>query len=434
MKNSKNIIPWSIQKNIRLPNVEKTLGSYFWIKKKKYLDFCSQLVNMNLGFQNPDIIKAIIKQTKKISFIGPKFENENREKLADLLTDLYPGNMKKVFFSDSGARANEIACTIAKQYSKKKKILAREITSYHGATHYTASLSGDARRRMINASSPNVIFFSDPIINSCPTGKSYPNCKISKPFEIEKILKKDKSIAAIILEPITGSAGRIIPPKGYYESLRKICDKYDVLLIFDEIMTGFGRTGKWFGANHWAAKPDIVTLAKGITGGMMPLGATLISNKISKFYENEYFPTGLTNYAHPISCAAAIASIKTYKKRNLIKKSEKLGFFIDKKFLKMKKKFKCIGDVRGKGLFYAIEFVKNEKKDRLVKWTYKNYFKESLPMKNLFKFLWKNGLFCYGRYNMLYICPPLIVSKNELERGLNLIEKGISINIENKFF
>jgi taurine--2-oxoglutarate transaminase len=434
MKNSKNIIPWSIQKNTRLPKVHKSLGSYFWVKKKKYLDFCSQLVNMNLGFQNPNIIKAIIKQTKKLCFIGPKFENENREKLADLLTNLYPGGMKKVFFSDSGARANEIACIIAKQYSKKKKILAREITSYHGATHYTASLSGDARRKMIKASSTNIIFFSDPIINSCPTGKSYPNCKILKPIEIEKIFKKNKSIAAIILEPITGSAGRIIPPKGYYESLRKICDKYDVLIIFDEVMTGFGRTGKWFGANHWTAKPDIVTLAKGITGGTMPLGATLISDKISKFYENEYFPTGLTNYAHPISCAAAIESIKIYKKRNLIKKSEKLGFLIDKKLLKMKKKFKCIGDVRGKGLFYAIEFIKNEKKDRLVEWTYKNYFKESLLMKNLFMFLWENGLFCYGRYNMLYICPPLVISKRELEKGLNIIEKGISINLENKLF
>ena len=434
MKISKNIIPWSVQKNIRLKKVDKTLGSYFWIKKKKYLDFCSQLVNLNLGFQNPNVIKAIIKQTKKISFIGPKFENENREKLADLLTDLYPGNMKKVFFSDSGARANEIACIIAKQYTKKKKILARKTTSYHGATNYSASFSGDARRQMINASNSNVVFFSDPIIESCPTGKNYPNCKISKPEEIEKILKKDKSIAAIILEPITGSAGRIIPPKGYYESLRKICDKHNVLIIFDEIMTGFGRTGKWFGANHWAAKPDLVTLAKGITGGMMPLGATLISDKISKFYNKEYFPTGLTNYAHPISCAAAIESIKTYKKENLIKKSEKLGFLIDKKLSKMKEKFKCIGDVRGKGLFYAIEFVKNEKKDRIIDWTYKNYFKESKLMRDLFNFLWKNGLFCYGRYNMLYICPPLVISRSELERGLNVIEKGISINLENKLF
>ncbi len=162
MKNSKNIIPWSVQKNVKLLKVDKTLGCYFWIKNKKYLDFCSQLVNLNLGFQSPNIIKAIIKQTKKISFVGPKFENDKREKLADLLTNLYPGDMKKVFFSDSGARANEIACIIAKQYTKKNKILARKITSYHGATRYTASFSGDARRQMINASSNNVIFFFRP--------------------------------------------------------------------------------------------------------------------------------------------------------------------------------------------------------------------------------------------------------------------------------
>ena len=434
MKNRKLIIPWSVQKKVKIEKVDKTLGIHFWIKKKKFVDFCSQLVNMNLGFQSPDVIKAIIKQTKKISFIGPKFENENREQLAKLLINLYPGKMGKVFFSDSGARANEIACIVAKHFTKKKKILARNITSYHGATRYTASFSGDARRNMINASSSDSIFFNDPIIYKCPTGKGYPDCKILKPKEIEKIFKKNKTIAAIIFEPITGSAGRIIPPKGYYESIRKLCDKYNVLLIFDEIMTGFGRTGKWFGANHWGAKPDIVTLAKGITGGIMPLGATIISSKLSKFYDQEYFPTGLTNYAHPVSCAAAIASIKTYKKNNLIKKSEILGKIIEKKFNQLKKKFKCIGDVRGKGLFYAIEFVKNEKKERLINWSYKNFFKESADMKNLFSFLSNKGLFCYGRYNMLYICPPLIITKKQLNNALDIIEEGISSIIEKKYF
>ncbi len=434
MKKKYNLIPWSIQKKNKLLKVDKTFGSFFWIKRKKYLDFCSQLVNINLGFQHPKILKAIIKQTKKISFIGPKFENENREKLAKSLIDIYPGKMGKVFFSDSGARANEIACIIAKQYTKKQKILAREITSYHGATKYTASFSGDARRKMINASNKDSIFFSDPIIYACPSSKTYPNCKISKPKEIEKIIKKNKSIAAIILEPITGSAGRIIPPKGYYEEIRKICDKNNVLLIFDEIMTGFGRTGKWFGANHWSAKPDIVTLAKGITGGIMPLGATIISKKISNFYDKEYFPTGLTNYAHPISCAAAIESIKVYKNENLINKASKLGNLIEKKLKRLTKKFKCIGDVRGKGLFYAIEFVKDKNQKRLINWTYKNYFKEVPEMKNLIDFLWKNGLFCYGRYNMLYICPPLIISKKDLMSGLDLIEKGIQENIEKKYF
>ena len=338
------------------------------------------------------------------------------------------------FFSDSGARANEIAFIIAKQYTKKKKILARNITSYHGATRYTASISGDARRKMINASNIDSLFFNDPIIYKCPTGKNYPNCQISQPNEIEKILKKNRSIAAIIFEPITGSAGRIMPPKGYYESVRKLCDKYNVLLIFDEIMTGFGRTGKWFGANHWSAKPDIVTLAKGLTGGIMPLGATLISKKISKFYEKEYFPTGLTNYAHPIACAAGVAAINTYKKHNLINKSAQLGKVIEKRLNKMKTKFNCIGDIRGKGLFYAIEFVKDKKNRRLVNWTYKNYFKGSSDMKNLFNYLSTKGLFCYGRYNMLYICPPLIITKKQLNNSLNIIEKGILINIEQKFF
>ena len=434
MRNSKNIIPWSIQKNVKLFNVDKTLGSFFWIKKEKYLDFCSQLVNINLGFQHPRIINAIVKQAKKISFIGPKFKNENREKLAKIIIDIYPSKMGKVFFSDSGARANEIACIIARQYTKKKKILARKTTSYHGATRYSASFTGDARRQMINATTKDSIFFTDPIIYSCPSSKTYPNCKISKPQTIEKILKKNKSIAAIILEPITGSAGRIVPPKGYYEKIRRICDKHKVLLIFDEVMTGFGRTGKWFGANHWSAKPDIVTLAKGITGGIMPLGATIISKKISKFYDKEYFPTGLTNYAHPISCAAAIESIKIYKSQNLIKKAASLGTLIDKKLKKLQNKFDCIGDYRGKGLFYAIEFVKDKKGKRLISWTYKNYFKEAPEMKELFNYLWKKKLFCYGRYNMLYICPPLVVSKKDLIKGLNLIEEGILEIIEKKYF
>ena len=434
MKDRKIIIPWSVQKDTTLKKVDKTKGVYFWVKKKKFIDFCSQLVNINLGFQSPEVIKAIINQTKKLSFIGPKFENENRDKLAKALVNLYPGKMEKVFFSDSGARANEIAFIIAKHYTKKKKILARNVTSYHGATRYTASTSGDARRKMINASSAESLFFNDPIIYKCPTGKNYPNCQISKPKEIEKIFKKNKSIAAIIFEPITGSAGRIMPPKGYYETVRKLCNKYNVLLIFDEIMTGFGRTGKWFGANHWSAKPDIVTLAKGLTGGIMPLGATLISKKLSKFYEKEYFPTGLTNYGHPVACAAGLAAVKAYKKNNLINKSAHLGNIIEKRFNKLKRKFNCIGDIRGKGLFYAIEFVKDKNNKRLVNWTYKDYFKQSQEMKNLFKYLSSKGLYCYGRYNMLYICPPLIISKKELNDSLNIIEKGIFINIEQKFF
>ena len=434
MKKRYNIVPWSVQGTAKLKKIDKTKDCFFWINKKRYTDCCSQLVNINLGFQHPKIINAIINQTKKMSFIGPKFENEKREKLAKLLIKLYPGNMGKVFFSDSGARANEIACIIAKQYTKKQKILARHITSYHGATKYTASFSGDARKEMINAKDKNSIFFTDPIVYHCPTSNNYPNCQISKPEKIEKIFRENKSIAAIILEPITGSAGRIFPPKGYYEKIRELCDKYSVLLIFDEIMTGFGRTGKWFGANHWSAKPDIVTLAKGITGGIMPLGATLISKKISKFYNTEYFPTGLTNYAHPISCAAAIAAIEVYKKDKIIKKTEYLGNLIENKLKKLKKKFNCIGDYRGKGLFYAIELVKNKRKERLIKWTYKNYFKENEDIKNLLNFLWQKRLFCYSRYNILYICPPLIISKKELLKSLNIIEVGISENIEKKYF
>jgi taurine--2-oxoglutarate transaminase len=434
MKNNKNLIPWTVQKNTNLKNVKKTKGCYFWINKRKYLDFCSQLVNMNLGFQHPKIINAIVKQTKKLSFIGPKFNIDVRQDLAKKLIEIYPHNMNKVFFSDSGARANEIACMIAKQYTKKKKILARDTTSYHGATFYSASFSGDARRKITDANSKNNIFFKDPIIYSCPVSKEYPGCKISKPEKIESILKKNNSIAAIIMEPMTGSAGRIVPPKGYYEKIRKICNKYNVLLIYDEVMTGFGRTGKWFAASYWSAKPDIVTLAKGITGGLMPLGATLVSKKIAQFYEKKYFPAGLTNYAHPISCAAALEAIKTYREEKIIQNSKSLGNIIEKKLKKMKLKFQCIGDYRGKGLFYAIEFIKDKKGTRLIEWTYKNYFKEIPEMKNLFNYLWNNKLFCYGRYNMLYICPPLIVSKKDLIRGLNIIEEGILENIEKKYF
>lgn len=429
-----NLIPWSVQNNISQKKVDKTFGSYFWIRKKKYLDFCSQLVNLNLGFQHPRVIKAIVKQTKKISYISPNFKNEKREELSKMLSNLYPSDIGKVFLSDSGARANEVACIIAKQFTGKNKILARKITSYHGATHYSASFSGDARRKMINATDKNSIFFTDPIIHSCPTSNTYPGCKISPPKELEKIFKKNKSIAAVIMEPITGSAGRIIPPKGYYEGIRKICNKYKALLIFDEVMSGFGRTGKWFAASHWSAKPDIVTLAKGITGGLMPLGATLISKKISKFYDKKYFPTGLTNYAHPVSCAAAIEAIKVYKNEKLIKKSLMFGKIIEKRLKKMKLKFSCIGDFRGKGLFYAIEFVKNKRKKRLVEWSYINHFKKQKDIKNLLGFLWKKGLFCYSRYNMIYICPPLVISKKDLLKGLNIIEEGIYKIIEKKYF
>ena len=424
---------WSIQKNYDPIYVSKAKGIYFWDENgKKYMDFCSQLVNCNAGHQHQKIINAIKKQTDELSYIGPAFTIDIRAKLGEKLANIIPGGLNTSFFSDSGARANEIAIIIAKNFTGKDKIIARK-NSYHGATLGAASVSGDIRREMINAQGYNTTFINDPQSYELSVGsEKYLDIK---PYIDELLLTIEREdpqkIAAVIMETISGSNLRIVPPKGYYEAVKKICEENNIMLILDEVMTGFGRTGKWFGFLHWEMEPDILTLAKGLTSGTMPLGATVVSDKIADYYQNNYLPTGLTNFAHPIGCAAALAAINVYESEGLIDNSRKMGELLNKELNRLSKKHKSIGSFRGKGLFYAIEFVDSvDSNKRLVEWENSNYYKGHPAMIDLINNLKNKGLYTYSRYNVLFIAPPLCIDEDELLSGIKLISKEISESIE----
>ena len=425
---------WSVQEDYDPTYISKAEGIYFWDENgKKYMDFCSQLVNCNAGHQHEKIINEIKKQADELSYIGPAFTIDIRAKLGKKLSEIIPGSLNASFFSDSGARANEIAIILAKKFTGKNKIIARK-NSYHGATLGAASVSGDIRRVMINAKGFETIFIDDPHSYALSIGKE--KSLDINPF-IEQLLltieKEDPSkIAAVIMETISGSNLRIVPPDGYYEAVKNICEKNNILLILDEVMTGFGRTGKWFGFSHWKMEPDILTLAKGLTAGTMPLGATVVSNKIADYYQNNYFPTGLTNFAHPIGCAAALAAIDVYENEGLIDNSRKMGQLLDRELNNLSNKHNSIGSFRGKGLFYAIEFVDiHNPNKRLVEWQNSNYYNGHPLMKNLIKILKKKGLYTYSRFNVLFIAPPLCINKNELLAAIDIISESISESIEN---
>ena len=425
---------WSVQDHYNPTYISKAEGIYFWDENgKKYMDFCSQLVNCNAGHQHPKIISSIKKQTNELSYIGPAFTIDIRAKLGKKLSEIIPGSLSTSFFSDSGARANEIAIILAKTLTGKNKIIARK-NSYHGATLGAASVSGDIRRVMINAEGYETVFIDDPHSYDLSIGNE--KSVDIKPF-IDQLLstinKEDPNkIAAIIMETISGSNLRIVPPKGYYEAVKDICEKYNIILILDEVMTGFGRTGKWFGFSHWDMEPDILTLAKGLTSGTMPLGATVVSDQIAGHYQNHYLPTGLTNFAHPIGCAAALASIEVYESEGLIDNSKKMGKLLKKELKKLSSKHKSIGSFRGKGLFYAIEFVDiHNPKKRLVEWDNSNYYKAHPLMKKLIQLLKSKGLYTYSRFNVLFIAPPLCITKNELLNALDMISESITDSIEN---
>ena len=424
---------WSVQDNYNPIYVSKASGIYFWDDNdNKYMDFCSQLVNCNAGHQHQKIIDAIKSQADKLSYIGPAFTVDIRAQLGERLSKIIPGGLNTSFFSDSGARANEIAIIIAKNFTGKDKIIARK-NSYHGATLGAASVSGDIRREMIDAKGYDTTFINDPHSYELSVGseksldyKSYINELL---LTIER--ENPKKIAAVIMETISGSNLRIVPPKGYYEAVKEICEENNIMLILDEVMTGFGRTGKWFGFSHWDMEPDILTLAKGLTSGTMPLGATVVSDKIANYYKNNYLPTGLTNFSHPIGCAAALASIDVYENEKLIENSYYLGQLLDEELTRLKSRHNCIGSFRGKGLFYAIEFVDlNDKNKRLVEWHNSNYYHAHPLMKKLIKLLKEKGVYTYSRYNVLFIAPPLCIDKIELLNAINIISESITLTFE----
>jgi len=415
---------WSVQGQVNPIPVERADGIYFWdVDGKRYIDFSSQLMNTNIGHQHPKVVKAIQEQAAKICFVHPGNATEARGLLGKKLAEVTPGNLKKTFYTLGGSEANENAIKIARFYTGRHKILAR-YRSYHGATHGSLALTGDYRRLAVEPVMPGGVHFLDPFCYRCPFGQKKETCKRECISHLEEVIKyegQDK-IAAIIMEGVVGSNGLIVPPDDYWPRVREICDKYGIVLISDEVMSGWGRTGKWFAVDNWNVVPDIITTAKGITSGYVPLGAVIVSEPIAKFFDDKYLYAGLTYNGHALACAAAVATIEVYKEDHLIENATVVGKYLGKALEKIKVNHKSVGDVRYIGLFSAIELVSNRET--------KEIFNPSI-MGEVGKVLRQNGLFTYIMANnmgsLVFIVPPLCITKEQLDEGLAIIEKALEI-------
>lgn len=420
---------WAYQKNWKPLHVVDAEGCYFIdASGKKYLDFSAQLMCVHLGYKNQAVTKAIEEQARKLPFIGPGFATDVRAELSKLLLDVLPKGLEKFFYTTSGTEANEAAFKIARMYTGKTKIIAR-YHSYHGSTMGSIAATSDPRRWAMEPAGkiPGVIFAPEVHCYRCPLNHHYPECEIACVEYIDHMIENESDVAAVIVEPVVGTNGVLIPPKEYMPRLRQICDKHNVLLIADEVMTGWGRTGKWFAVDHWNVLPDILTTAKGITTAYMPLGLCATSKAIGDFFNDHYFAHGHTYEAHPLTLAPAIAAINEYKRLKLIERANEIGEYLGKKLHALKTKHPSIGEVRGIGLFWAIELVKNQKTKEPFN-TYSDKVSGTpLTVDKVAAEMMKNGVFIQAWVSHFVIAPPLIITEKEIDQGIQALDAALSI-------
>jgi len=423
---------WSKQKSINPIPVEKAEGIYFWdYNGSRYSDMSSQLVNMNLGFGNKAIGDAIKAQVDKYCFVGPSYGDEARAKLAQKIIQLMPDNMGKVFFTNAGAEANENAVKMSRMFTGRNKIFSR-YRSYHGSSFGAGNLTGEPRRYQTEPGIPGFIKFFDPYIyrevvdfSSEAAATKYYLTKLDEQINYEG----PNSIAGIFLETITGSNGVIIPPPGYLPGVRALCDRYGILMVCDEVMTGWCRTGKMFGFENFEVKPDMVTFAKGVTCGYVPLGGVVVSQAIAEYYDDNLLSCGLTYSGHPLACAAGVACVEYYEQANILGNVQKVGKVLGENLEQMKNDHPCVGDVRYIGLFSAVEFVKNkETKEPLVP-----YGKDPEGiMGKIITMLNERRFMTYSHENSILIAPPLIITETQLIEELSKFDEVLAI-VDQKF-
>ncbi|ADD27884.1 aminotransferase class III-fold pyridoxal phosphate-dependent enzyme [Meiothermus ruber] len=417
------LFSWSVQSAANPIHMTRSKGVWFWDGEgNKWLDFSSQLININVGHQHPRVLEAIKKQVDELCFAGPSFATEPRGQLGKKLAEVT--GLAKSFFCLGGAEANENAMKIARLYTGRDKIITR-YRSYHGATMGAMTASGDPRRWPVEPGVPGIVRVFDPYCYRCPFGKTPDSCQRECVSHIEEVIQLEgpHTIAAIMVEGITGSNGLLVPPDDYYPKLRALCDKYGILLITDEVMSGFGRTGKWLSTQHYGIKPDIVTCAKGLTSGYMPLGAVIVSKPIADFFEDHMLWGGLTYSGHPVSCAAAVANLAVYEEENLFENTLEQGRYLGERLEAMRKKYACVGDVRYIGLFSVLELVR----DKTTKEPLAPFNGTSPEMQKLAGYLKSRHIYAFSRFNMLWVCPPLVINREELKYGLDVIEEGLAL-------
>jgi taurine--2-oxoglutarate transaminase len=422
---------WSAQARVSPIPVKRAKGVYFWdVHEKRYLDFNSMTMCVNIGHGDKRVIDAMIRQVRELPYAAPGMATKVRALAGKLLAEISPGKINRFLFTLGGADANENAVKLARAYTGRHKILTR-YRSYHGATAGAMALTGDPRR---TAWEPNlmsgVVHFLDPYRYRSTFHRNNPDIpetEFAKDYlnHLEEIIQYEgaETIAAILVEPVTGTNGIIIPPAGYLQGVRALCDKYAILLIVDEVMSGFGRTGRWFAVNHWNVEPDLMTMAKGLTSAYAPLGAVGMKDEIAGFFNERVFKSGLTYTAHPVSLAAAIANIRVLQEDHIVEHAAAMGPILHRMLTDLGEKHPSVGEVRSIGLFGIIELVK----DRRTKEPMAPFNGSSPEMVALRKYLLDHGLFLYTHWHTILIIPPLVITEEQLAEGIKLIDEALEI-------
>jgi taurine---2-oxoglutarate transaminase len=415
------ISEWAVQGAVDPIPVERAEGIYFYTPEgKRYIDFNSQLMSVNIGHSDPRVVKAIQEQAAKLCYVTPGgMTTEPRARLGAKLAELTPGDIDVFFFTNGGAESVENAFKIARAYTGRYKILSR-YRSYHGATAAAMAATGEPRS-WAQPPLPGMVHFAD-WYHGMDREPDSADVAVQNLEELV-MLEGPQTIAAIIVESVTGTNGILIPPDGYMQGVRALCDKHGIVMIADEVMAGFGRTGEWFAINHWKVVPDIMTMAKGITSSYVPLGAVGMRRKIGDFFQDKMFPGGLTYSSHALACAAALATIRVYEEDDLINRAKRTGKVMAELMSDLAKRHPSVGAVRSIGLFGVIELTRNRK----TKQPMAPFNGTSPEMAALGKFFRQEGLFTFVRWNYFFTNPPLIITEEQLREAFGIIDRGLEI-------
>jgi taurine--2-oxoglutarate transaminase len=417
---------WSAQAEISPMVITRAEGSHVWDGAgKRYLDFSSQLVFTNLGHQHPRIVAAIQEQAASLCTVAPAFANGTRSEAARLIASHTPGDLDHVFFTNGGADANEHAVRMARLHTGRHKVLTT-YRSYHGGTHLAVNMTGDPRRWASDHGSAGTVHFFGPFLYRSAFHATTEAEECQRALEhLDQVvaLEGPSTIAAIVLEAIPGTAGIMVPPPGYLAGVREICDRHGIVLVADEVMSGFGRSGRWFAVEHGGITPDLITFAKGVNSGYVPLGGVAISDEIHATFAHRAYPGGLTYSGHPLACAAAVATIRTMEDDDLVGRAERLGAEVLGPGLRaLAQKHDWIGEVRGTGAFWAVELVS----DRATREPLAPYGGSSPAMSAVVKGCQERGMLPFSNFNRIHVVPPLTTTDDEAREGLAILDAALA--------
>lgn len=418
--------PWFRQEDWQPIIIMHAKGNYFWdAAGRRYLDFTSQFVFSNIGHADERVARAIAEQAAVLPAVASPFGSPPKARLAKLLAEISPGDLKRSFFSTSGAEANEAAMKIVRAATGRRKLVSR-YNSYHGSTYGAMALSRDPRSWPFEPSIPDVVYALPCYPYRCTLCRG--QCAGACADHIEDVIRYSgpDQVAGLILEPITGTNGVVVPPEGYLERVRTICDKYGVLLIADEVMSGFGRTGRWFACEHWGIVPDVLTIAKGLTAGYVPLAATIVREPIAAYFDKHPFVHGHTYSGHALACAAAVATIQVYREDRLVERAAALGPYLLSRARELQERHPAIGDVRGLGLFAALELVR-DRGSRAPLADPSDAAGTALK-REMLRQAFREGLYLMpGVGSILILAPPLTITPEEIDWALAVLDRALAL-------